>query len=853
MLIQPIRHAEIILCTGAPRSGRAVLADCLRVLGFEPLVTADQMGAEIIDRLLLQELGHSPHRIGPLPENWRESEAGFKARERILKLLASAASPSQISVTPRTLPVWLACMESQKLRTRVIHIVRHPYEVALSLGAHQGLDILQGCLLWLGDVRNVLRHQEGRKQIFITFDQLLADPVTTLCAALGDPDPAIDELPSEINGGRGAAAFTRAACLSLLDTVQPSLRHSHVSRMPEDRQTDCAAFATVYTQLRLTQTGHHLSDTQWRTGPSVGGRKGGSLQPPETSQADVINTLPPALADVFFQTIGHYEQQASLATPAAHQPSAPLLIADTPAGHSPLYATVFMPGAHGKYTEVRKPLLTDQWQKITCAISRPELLNQMPLKIAPLSVPGTASITGTRLVSQTDGQSVWSITEANDHQAATLEGPALRMPGRKHIDLLVMAPEACISLQPTSQLPDRPLRIEVWIKASPGYAGATEILQHHLDLDNWKKILADRRDYKRLDMSLRQALAELPMQQGDYFENLHDVYIRLGKSNSKVISDSGPLNTALTLDDIRKTCLETINTQDRKQIIVLGMHRSGTSAMTGALNAMGVFVGEEERLTGKNWENPRGFFERRDARNICDALLQKSDADWYKVSNFDPTSISKELLEEQGMQIDKLITELDTKAPWVLKEPRLCFLLPVFLNFLNNPVVVYVYRDPLETAKSLHRRNGFPIHAGLALWELYNISALSHSQHLDRIFVNYNTLVKQPHNTLWALSEMLTQLNVKGLSIDNGISAIDTSLHREQVQDKTYYNFLTYKQFLLWEYLANKQNKIELANTKEALLVLKEFEADQEKRLSTEANVRKLKDRLKKMTVIPEN
>ena len=52
---------------------------------------------------------------------------------------------------------------------------------------------------------------------------------------------------------------------------------------------------------------------------------------------------------------------------------------------------------------------------------------------------------------------------------------------------------------------------------------------------------------------------------------------------------------------------EGIDTRTPAQIIVLGMHRSGTSAMTGALHRMGVFVGDEEALTGKNGKTPLVF------------------------------------------------------------------------------------------------------------------------------------------------------------------------------------------------------------------------------------------------------
>ena len=79
-------------------------------------------------------------------------------------------------------------------------------------------------------------------------------------------------------------------------------------------------------------------------------------------------------------------------------------------------------------------------------------------------------------------------------------------------------------------------------------------------------------------------------------------------------------------------------------ILVLGMHRSGTSALTGALGLCGAWVGEEPELTGANIENPRGFWERRDARQVCDRLLQTAGAEWWKVTNFDPEGIPHAVL-----------------------------------------------------------------------------------------------------------------------------------------------------------------------------------------------------------------
>ena len=70
------------------------------------------------------------------------------------------------------------------------------------------------------------------------------------------------------------------------------------------------------------------------------------------------------------------------------------------------------------------------------------------------------------------------------------------------------------------------------------------------------------------------------------------------------------------------------------QLIVLGMHRSGTSVLARLLNMMGAYFGSEGISTGANEENPKGFWERRDVRDINDFVLHSVDCDWDRVADF---------------------------------------------------------------------------------------------------------------------------------------------------------------------------------------------------------------------------
>src|SRR4051794_4724923 len=187
------------------------------------------------------------------------------------------------------------------------------------------------------------------------------------------------------------------------------------------------------------------------------------------------------------------------------------------------------------------------------------------------------------------------------------------------------------------------------------------------------------------------------------------------------------------------------------QLVVLGMHRSGTSSVTGLLQLAGAYFGPDELAIEASEENPKGFWERRDVRDICDALLAAASADWWRVADLDIDAIPAGVRDEQLERFPDIVGELDTHQPWVVKEPRLCLLLPVLLPALNAPVCVHVTRDPLEIAASIAARNGFPQPVGIALWELYSVHALNASSRLPRVLVRYADLVADPVSTTSSL------------------------------------------------------------------------------------------------------
>jgi hypothetical protein len=154
---------------------------------------------------------------------------------------------------------------------------------------------------------------------------------------------------------------------------------------------------------------------------------------------------------------------------------------------------------------------------------------------------------------------------------------------------------------------------------------------------------------------------------------------------------------------------KTDGNSPRGQIIVLGMHRSGTSCVGNLLTKLGVYFGDPSVSTGAGEQNRKGFFERRDVRDICDTILQGSGCDWWAVNDFSPERVPTPIRAAANAKFAKLLEEMEQHQPWFMKEPRLCFVWPLLRTQAAGPIFVHVWRDPVEVARSLVTRNGFPI------------------------------------------------------------------------------------------------------------------------------------------------
>jgi len=152
-------------------------------------------------------------------------------------------------------------------------------------------------------------------------------------------------------------------------------------------------------------------------------------------------------------------------------------------------------------------------------------------------------------------------------------------------------------------------------------------------------------------------------------------------------------------------------------VLVLGMHRSGTSALTGALQERGLWLGD---VTVSNSGNAKGNRESTAVMDLNDAVLAANGGAW----DSPPAGLawSRDLAERRDRLLDSLRPA--ASGPWGFKDPRTLLTLPFWEEGLAVYRLVGTFRHPLAVAESLRDRDGMPLDRGLHLWRVYNARLL---------------------------------------------------------------------------------------------------------------------------------
>jgi len=196
-----------------------------------------------------------------------------------------------------------------------------------------------------------------------------------------------------------------------------------------------------------------------------------------------------------------------------------------------------------------------------------------------------------------------------------------------------------------------------------------------------------------------------------------------------------------------------VNVLDKKIIVVLGMHRSGTSAIARGIVELGAHPGNN--LMPGNEENPKGYWEDINIVNLNEAILKDFNMRWHSLDN--PTINRFETLlplyEKKYLKkaLEIVNNNFKLSDTIMIKDPRISVLLPfwqkVFKIVGADIKYVLALRNPLETSKSLLKRNKMDIDKAIKLWSYYNFMVLKNIKS-DMLVCFFSSLLNNPTQEL---------------------------------------------------------------------------------------------------------
>ncbi|MGP1382498.1 MAG: glycosyltransferase [Thainema sp.] len=200
------------------------------------------------------------------------------------------------------------------------------------------------------------------------------------------------------------------------------------------------------------------------------------------------------------------------------------------------------------------------------------------------------------------------------------------------------------------------------------------------------------------------------------------------------------------------------NQMKKQAILVVGMHRSGTSALTRVINLMGAELPEE--LYPSNSDNPTGYWEPNQVFQIHEEALSSIESAYYDLLSLPQQWFSS----SEAIKFEEKIYQFLQKSfsqtnLFVIKDPRLCILLPLWekplQRFDAEIKCILPIRNPIEVASSLQARHDWSFSRSFLLWLKYVLEAERYSRAYQRAFVSYEELLENWQFVVQYLADQL--------------------------------------------------------------------------------------------------
>lgn len=484
-----------LILLGSPFSGLSTLAGCLDLMGVDTGARAakepQENGLILTHDLLMRDLGCHWDMVGAWPRNWLESDAAGQARKRLFGIIEehflhrgpwAAVDPRMT----RLMPLWTDVLTSLNITPHPVFLLRHPLEVAGSLETNHRLDPDKGHLLWMVHCLEALRGCRDHDHAVVVFDELLADPPGTLQSMLEhlgmDSPIPLSEASREIE-----------------EFIRPEIRRHHAGGPGGPDSASYAHYAGVYDQIRF--------GLSHQPGPSllhwINADPGAGIA--------VENTL--EIVDDLMSWVGRGEQREWDWRLKKER----LLVTAPPAETIFCRILVQSPDsleeadAWDPSEKVLLPL--NEWQRIEVEISRPELLRTNRLRLEPLNTRGVAVLAAVQLIHAATGEICWGAPNEAGFSGFSMERDGFMVGRGDNLVVVCTGDEPRVLLPLLPDLPNAPMRLQLWIKADSRQTELLTLWEEHTEarVEEAGKLAALQAQWDQAQKQLKehvQALAD---------------------------------------------------------------------------------------------------------------------------------------------------------------------------------------------------------------------------------------------------------------------------------------------------------------------------------------------------------
>ena len=221
------------------------------------------------------------------------------------------------------------------------------------------------------------------------------------------------------------------------------------------------------------------------------------------------------------------------------------------------------------------------------------------------------------------------------------------------------------------------------------------------------------------------------------------------------------------------------------KLIVLGMHRSGTSCLTGLLQEAGLPLGDVVEYAP---HNKKGNRENLDIREVNDAVLADNNSSW----DCPPDKVFWN--EKHIAMRDQVLKRYQQLQIWGFKDPRAVLTLEFWLEGMKRDYIHFIgtFRHPLLVAKSLKKRDqNFTISNAIFLWKCYNEQILMYHRQCEFPMLDFDL---EADAYLHSFQKAIRRLNLPLLSLQHEIDFFDNKLRNNTVINRE--ELLKYKPIL---------------------------------------------------------